>query len=635
MFKNISIKKKMLYLMLVATVSIVMATAFVFIAMSDIKSKFEALHNQSIASALLTLNIEKNMNYVSRTTRDIMLGGEYKKDIIKLQTKIQNIENDFKSLENLMKDNKNLELEKQAANSTMLFLNNSFKMMQSLTNKEISNRKSQLYQTYKKELTPYAESSRKYFKKLVKLEKKQLSISVKQTQSNINFYRYLVLLAGLIVAALVYIIATFISKSTISDINNFTQLISYAAAGNFSHKCVASAQKTELGLMSQKLTQLLSNVQTLFNETNSTITSAAKGDFSKKISTHGLSGEFVISINNISTTIDFMQEQYQKAQRHEFNSKLSVKSVNVSESLTVIQSDLKLNIANVKEVTSSTKSAAELANESRDNINNVVDELHTLNEQVTMNNSSIEELASQTASITSVIELITDIADQTNLLALNAAIEAARAGEHGRGFAVVADEVRKLAERTHKATNEISISIKSLQQGMNEIQESSEQMKVTVDGSTKTIEDFETTLVDLSENSTKIVNQSYHMENSIFIVLAKIDHILYKSRAYNSLISLQRVLKPVDSHSCNLGKWYDGEGKERFSDTSAYPKMASPHNTVHTNANGNLSYLEASNPEEEIIKNQNTIITNYENMENASNELFSLMDSMLAETEKA
>jgi len=635
MFKNISIKKKMLYLMLVATVSIVTATAFVFIAMSDIKSKFKALHNQSIASALLTLNIEKNMNYVSRTTRDIMLGGEYKKDIIKLQTKIQNIQNDFKSLENLMREDKNLELEKQAANSTMLFLNNSFKMMQTLTYKEISDRKSQLYKTYKKELTPYAESSRKYFKKLVKLEKKQLSISVKQTESNINFYRYLVLLAGLIVAVLVYIIATFISKSTISDINNFTKLISYAAAGDFSHKCINSDQKTELGLMSQKLTQLLSNVQTLFNETNSTITNAAKGDFSKKISTHGLSGEFVISINNISTTIDFMQEQYQKAQRHEFNSKLSVKSVNVSESLTVIQNDLKLNITNVKEVTSSTKSAAELANESRENINNVVDELHTLNEQVTMNNSNIERLASQTTNITSVIELITDIADQTNLLALNAAIEAARAGEHGRGFAVVADEVRKLAERTHKATNEISISIKSLQQGMNDIQESSEQMKVTVDGSTQTIEDFETTLVDLSENSTKIVNQSYHMENSIFIVLAKIDHILYKSRAYNSLISLQKVLKPVDSRSCNLGKWYDGEGKERFSDTNAYPKMASPHNTVHTNANENLSYLEASNPEEKVIKHQNTIILNYENMENASNELFSLMDSMLAETEKA
>jgi methyl-accepting chemotaxis protein len=120
---------------------------------------------------------------------------------------------------------------------------------------------------------------------------------------------------------------------------------------------------------------------------------------------------------------------------------------------------------NAAHASSAAKNSSTSAEHGRQRVEETVSVIHQLHESVGATATEINGLASQVQSISGVLDVIRGIADQTNLLALNAAIEAARAGEAGRGFAVVADEVRALAHRTQQSTAEIEKMIASIQGG--------------------------------------------------------------------------------------------------------------------------------------------------------------------------
>lgn len=342
--------------------------------------------------------------------------------------------------------------------------------------------------------TPMAMSLITYLQDTASQERETMGSQLKEAQNLGLELQRSVIVATLVTMLGSVMVALMIARIITKPIHSLLGQVSQIAKGDLSGEDINVKSKDEIGQLAKAFDEMKSHLRSLIGKTKemSDQVTATAQELSAS------SQESVTVTNQVATTIQDVSEQSMDTVDRAKASVIAAKEMSAGvERITFATADVSIKA----------DEAASHAEDGERSIERAIEQIDTAQHSVQQSATFIKQLGERSSEIGSILELIHSIAEQTNLLALNAAIEAARAGEHGKGFAVVADEVRKLAEESGRSANQISKMLATIQQDTEKAIQEMDKGQVEVEKGTKVVGDAGATFAKITASIAAVNEQ--------------------------------------------------------------------------------------------------------------------------------
>jgi len=424
-------------------------------------------------------------------------------------------------------------------------------------------------------------------------------------------------------------------RVALNPLNHISRIATEISRGVIGPRIPDLQRKDELGLVCDNVNAMLEQMESCFTKQREALQAASENRFDEKIDSAGLLGVFRLAVEQGNESLAILMRNYHQEMRNNLLSRLGqLNAENLLKNMRTSQRDMLGIVAATDDLARLSTDNASAAQESSVAIAEVVEAMNRLVEKIEDTGHAITEFNAHREEVARSVSLIATIADQTNLLALNAAIEAARAGEHGRGFAVVADEVRKLAENSKTASASISSIMETLQVDAEKMLANSGEMRTIASASCSTIGDFDSRFADVAASSVKALAQIRYVHDVSFASLAKIDHFIYKQNGYMAVSrgteSENAQAVAVNELNCRLGKWLNNEETiSVFGKVHSFRRIAEPHQQVHQSMHKAMDFMDQGWETDYAV--QEKLHGAFQQVEQGSDGVIEALDTMVIE----